>query len=43
MEHANRLPRGIRKYIRREKARLRREVGDVAKQEIEKLYERFKK
>lgn len=39
------LPRGIRKFIRKEKARIRREISDL--EEIEKalkdLYERFQK
>lgn len=37
------LPRGIRKYIRREKARIHREVFDIKEQErlIKKLYEKF--
>jgi len=40
-----RLPKSIRKYIRKEKARIRREVLDVGKQEelINKLYEKFLK
>jgi hypothetical protein len=38
-----RLPKSIRKYIRREKARLRREILDLKKQkeEIAKIYDRF--
>ncbi len=37
------LSRGIRKYIRQEKARIRREVFDIEKQEkkIEELYKRY--
>ena len=40
-----RLPKSIRKYIRKEKARIRREVLDMGKQEelINKLYEKFLK
>ncbi|MGB9743415.1 MAG: hypothetical protein ACPLW9_01740 [Minisyncoccales bacterium] len=39
------LPKSIRKYIRQEKARIRREVLDLAKQEemIKQLYTRFLK
>ncbi len=38
-----RLPRSIRKYIRQEKARIRREVLDLPEQKklIEKLYKKF--
>ncbi len=38
-----RLPRGIRKHIRREKARIRREVFDIKEQEqqIQELRLRF--
>lgn len=38
-----RLPSSIRKYIRKEKARIRREILDLKKQkeEIEKLYQRI--
>lgn len=38
-----RLPNSIRKFIRREKARFRREVFDFKKQEelIKNLYQRF--
>ena len=38
-----RLPRSLRKYIRKEKARIRREVLDLEKQKelIGQLYERF--
>ncbi|MCD6471188.1 hypothetical protein J7K86_01530 [bacterium] len=37
------LPKSIRKFIRREKARIRRETNDLEKQkkEIIKLYQRF--
>lgn len=37
------LPKSVRKYIRREKARIRREVLDLNEQEklINQLYERF--
>lgn len=39
------LPKSLRKYIRREKARIRQEVLDVKEQEklIEKLYQKFTK
>lgn len=39
------LPRSIRKYIRKEKARIRREVLDLREQEklIAKLYQKFLK
>jgi hypothetical protein len=39
------LPRSIRKFIRREKARIRREVLDLKEQEkqIKQLYEKFKR
>lgn len=39
------LPRSVRKFIRREKARIRREVLDVQEQEklIGELYQRFLK
>ncbi|MFC1663563.1 hypothetical protein ACFL0A_00300 [Patescibacteria group bacterium] len=40
------LPQGLRKFIRQEKARIRREVLDIKKQkeEIQKLYQEiFKK
>jgi hypothetical protein len=38
------LPKSIRKYIRKEKARIRREVLDIKKQKelIEKLYNDYK-
>jgi hypothetical protein len=37
------LPKSIRKYIRKEKARIRREVLDLAEQKrlIDELYKRF--
>jgi len=37
------LPRSIRKFIRREKARLRREVLDIKKQKelIEEIYKKY--
>lgn len=40
-----RLPRSIKKYIRKEKARIRREVLDLKEQEklISQLYQRFLK
>jgi len=39
------LPKGVRKYIRKEKARIRREVLDIKEQEelIQQLYEKFKR
>jgi len=39
------MPKSLRKYIRREKARIRREVLDLKEQEklINKLYEKFLK
>ena len=38
-----RLPRSIRKFIRREKSRIRREILDLRTQEekIKELYEKF--
>lgn len=38
-----RLPKSIRKFIRREKARIRREVLDLKEQErlIDELYKKF--
>ena len=38
-----RLPRSLRKFIRQEKARIRREVLDLKEQEkqIQQLYQRF--
>jgi len=38
-----RLPKSLRKYIRKEKARIRREVLDLKEQErlIQKLYEKI--
>jgi len=40
-----RLPKSFRKYIRREKARIRREVLDIKEQEklIQELYQKFVK
>ncbi len=40
-----RLPRSLRKFIRREKARIRQEVLDLKKQErlINELYQKFLK
>lgn len=37
------LPRSIRKYIRKEKARIRREILDLKEQEklINELYQKF--
>lgn len=39
------LPKSIRKYLRKEKARIRREVFDLAEQEklISELYQKFLK
>ena len=39
----SRLPNSIRKYLRQEKARLRREILDIEKREklIEDLYAKF--
>jgi hypothetical protein len=39
------MPKSLRKYIRREKARIRREVLDVKEQErlINELYQKFLK
>ncbi len=39
----SRLPKSIKKFIRNEKARIRREFSDIAKQaeEIQKLYGKF--
>ncbi len=39
------LPKSIRKYIRKEKARIRREVLDLAEQKrlIDELYKKFLK
>ena len=38
-----RLPRSVRKFIRKEKARIRREILDLREQEkkIKELYEKF--
>ncbi|MDD5433222.1 MAG: hypothetical protein PHE77_00985 [Candidatus Pacebacteria bacterium] len=37
------LPKSIKKFIRQEKARIRREASDIAKrkEEIQKLYEQY--
>jgi len=45
MEGERRLPKSLRKYIREEKARIRREVLDLKEQEklIQKLVEKFYK
>ena len=45
MERERRLPKSLRKYIREEKARIRREVLDFKEQEklIQKLVEKFYK
>ena len=42
---AKRLPKSLRRYIRKEKARIRREVLDLKKQAelINELYKRFSK
>jgi hypothetical protein len=42
---AQKLPKSIRKFIRKEKARIRREVSDPKQQEIliSQLYQRFLK
>ena len=39
------MPNGIRKFIRQEKARIRREILDIKKQEelISQLYKKFLK
>lgn len=39
------MPKSLRKFIRREKARIRREILDVKEQEklISELYQRFTK
>jgi len=39
------LAKGIRKYIRQEKARIRREILDIEEQKrkIEELYKKFQK
>ena len=39
------LPKSLRKYIRKEKARIRREVLDIKEQErlIQELYKKFLK
>jgi hypothetical protein len=38
-----RISRGLQKYIRKEKARIRREISDLAEQKrrIEELYQRL--
>jgi hypothetical protein len=43
MAQRKRLPRSVRKYIRREKARIRREVLDITQRErlIEQLYQKI--
>jgi len=43
MAEKKRLPRSIRKFIRREKARIRREVFNLKKQEelINELYQKI--
>jgi len=37
------LPKSLRKYIRKEKSRIRREIFDIKKQkeQINKLYQKF--
>ncbi len=41
MKRRKRLPKSIRKYVRKEKARIRREFFDIKKQEekIKELYQ----
>ena len=36
------LPKGLKKHIRREKARIRREMGktDIAKEKIKEIYQK---
>jgi len=43
MAKRRRLPKSIRKYIRREKGRLRREILDLAEQEkkIDQIYQKL--
>jgi hypothetical protein len=43
MTRRKRLPKGIRKYIRQEKARLRREILNVAEQKkkIDQIYQKL--
>jgi len=43
MAEKKRLPKSIRKFIRREKARIRREVLDLKEQDglIDELYQKF--
>ncbi|MDD5342464.1 MAG: hypothetical protein PHI73_03975 [Patescibacteria group bacterium] len=45
MSRRKRLSKGIRKYLRREKARIRREIHDLVEQErlIKELIERHAK
>ncbi len=45
MKKEKRLPKSIRKYIRKEKARIRREFFTLKEQEekIKELYSRFEK
>jgi hypothetical protein len=45
MKRRKRLPKSIRKYIRREKARLRREILDTVEQDkrIKQIYEKLVK
>jgi len=45
MIRRKRLPKSLRKFIRREKARIRREVLDLKEQEklIQELYKKFLK
>lgn len=45
MKYGKKLPKSIRKYIRKEKARIRREVLDMKEQErlISELYKQFLK
>jgi len=40
---SKKLPKGLKKFIRQEKARIRREVLDIKKQEelIKELYKKF--
>lgn len=42
---SKKLPKSVRKYIRKEKARMRREVLDLKKQEnlISEIYQKFLK
>lgn len=45
IKEVKRLPKSFRKYIRQEKARIRREIFDVEEQEklIKQLYKNIKK